>query len=188
MNNPYTYNLHTDNCLPQGLSTAHIGPLRTERQSEYAINDTDQGIAHLSYAVGGSVSSISIEDHRNRNRDNSCMGNSRGIRRKVHGFSSRSRRNLLRHLASINRTTFRAFKGRLISVTLTYPREYPENPEVCKNHLKALRKRLEREYGGFAAFWRMGIQKRGAFHFHLLLFVPRAFGSVRELRSFISSS
>ena len=54
--------------------------------------------------------------------------------------------------------------------------------------MKAFQKRLQTKYGVFAAFWRMGIQKRGAFHFHLLLFVPRSFGSVRELRSFISSA
>jgi hypothetical protein len=71
---------------------------------------------------------------------------------------------------------------------LTYPAEYPEDPEVCKSHLKALRKRLERKYGKFAAFWRMGIQKRGAFHFHLLLFVPLSFGSVKEARRFVSTS
>jgi hypothetical protein len=34
----------------------------------------------------------------------------------------------------------------------------------------------------------MGIQKRGAFHFHLLLFVGPSVGSVNELRRFISSS
>jgi hypothetical protein len=47
---------------------------------------------------------------------------------------------------------------------------------------------LEWRYGQFAAFWRMGIQERGAFHFHLLLFVPLSFGSVREVRRFVSSS
>jgi hypothetical protein len=71
---------------------------------------------------------------------------------------------------------------------LTYPHEYPEDPEVCKNHLKALRRRLQREFGTFAAFWRLGIQKRGAWHFHLLLFVEPSFGQVGELRRFISSS
>jgi hypothetical protein len=71
---------------------------------------------------------------------------------------------------------------------LTYPHEYPENPEVCKNHLKALRRRLQRKFGDFAGFWRMGIQKRGVWHFHLLLFVGPSIGSVRELRRFISSS
>jgi hypothetical protein len=73
-------------------------------------------------------------------------------------------------------------------VTLTYPHEYPEDPELCKRHLKALRKRLQREYGSFAAFWRMGIQRRAAWHFHLLLFMGPSFGSVSELRRFISSS
>jgi hypothetical protein len=94
----------------------------------------------------------------------------------------------LLRLASINRRAFRTFKGRMIFVTLTYPHEYPDDPELCKRNLKALRKRLQREYGSFAAFWRMGIQKRGAWHFHLLLFVGPSVGSVNELRRFISSS
>jgi hypothetical protein len=34
----------------------------------------------------------------------------------------------------------------------------------------------------------MGIQSRGAWHFHLLLFVRPSIGPVRELRRFISSS
>jgi hypothetical protein len=102
--------------------------------------------------------------------------------------SRASRRNLLRRLASINRAAFKAFKGRLISITLTYPHEYPEDPEVCKNHLKALRRRLQRKIGTFATFWRMGIQRRGAWHFHLLLFVGPSIGSVGELRRFISTS
>jgi hypothetical protein len=53
--------------------------------------------------------------------------------------------------------------------------------------LKALRKRLQREYGIFAAFWRLGIQQRGAWHFHLLLFVGPSIGPIGELRRFISS-
>jgi hypothetical protein len=76
----------------------------------------------------------------------------------------------------------------MIFVTLTYPHEYPEDPEVCKNHLKALRKRLQRKFGTFAALWRLGIQRRGAWHFHLLLFVGPSIGPIGELRRFISSS
>jgi hypothetical protein len=71
---------------------------------------------------------------------------------------------------------------------LTYPHEYPEDPEVCKNHLKALRRRLQRTFGEFAGFWRLGIQERGAWHLHLLLFVGPSVGPVDELRRFISSS
>jgi len=112
----------------------------------------------------------------------------RGIRDRVRGFSRESRTNLLRRLASINRDAFKAFKGRMIFVTLTYPGEWPEDTEVCKRHLRAFRKRLQREYGSFAAFWRLGIQRRGAWHFHLLLFVGPSIGPVGELRCFISSS
>jgi hypothetical protein len=111
-----------------------------------------------------------------------------GIREGIRGFSRASRTNLLRRLASINRDALKAFKGRIIFVTLTYSHEYPEDPEQCKGHLKALRKRLQREYGSFAAFWRLGIQGRGAFHFHLLLFVGRSFGTIAELRRFVSRS
>jgi hypothetical protein len=71
---------------------------------------------------------------------------------------------------------------------LTYPKEYPEDPETCKGHLKALRKRLTREFGEFSGFWRLGIQQRGAWHFHLLLFVPPSFGPLKELRTFMASS
>jgi hypothetical protein len=110
------------------------------------------------------------------------------MRDRVRGFSRASRRNLLLRLASINRRAFRAFKGRMIFVTLTYPHEYPEDPELCKRHLKAFRKRLQRKFEDFAGFWRMGIQKRGAWHFHLLLFVGPSLGPVGELRRFISSS
>jgi hypothetical protein len=123
---------------------------------------------------------------KNQLSSHRCCGG--GIRDRVRGFSRESRRNLLRRLASINRAAFNAFKGRLISITLTYPHEYPEDPEVCKNHLKALRRRLQRKFGDFAGFWRLGIQKRGAWHFHLLLFVGPSIGSVDELRSFISTS
>jgi len=71
---------------------------------------------------------------------------------------------------------------------LTYSGEYPQDPVLCKGHLKAFRKRLQREYKSFAAFWRLGIQMRGAWHFHMLLFVGTSIGPVRELRRFISSS
>jgi len=54
--------------------------------------------------------------------------------------------------------------------------------------LKAFRKRLKRKFGDFAAFWRMGVQKRGTWHLHLLQFVGPSFGPIDELRRFISSS
>jgi len=152
------------------------------------MNSTNRGYAFLSSAVGGSVSTLSFEDSITRGQPYPCIDPPGGTKGKVKGFSRVSRRNLLRRLASINRIAFRVFRGRLISITLTYPSEYPEDPRLCKSHLKALRKRLQRKYGRFAAFWRMGIQKRGAWHFHLLLFVSPAFGPLGKLRSFVASS
>src|SRR5919107_1153941 len=150
-----------------------------------------QPSAYVSSAVGGSVSTLSFENPKTSNRlraPSPPLRHGRGIRDRVRGFSRESRTNLLRRLASINRGAFKALKGRMIFVTLTYPGEYPQDPVVCKRHLKSLRKRLQREYGSFAAFWRMGIQQRGAWHYHLLLFVGPSIGPVRELRRFISAS
>jgi hypothetical protein len=153
-----------------------------------SLKSSHQRTAYVSSSVGGSVSTLSFEDTKRSNRLSPPRPRGGGIRDRVRGFSRESRRNLLRRLASINRRAFNAFKGRMIFVTLTYPGQYPQDPVVCKNHLKALRRRLQREFGIFAAFWRLGIQQRGAWHFHLLLFVGPSIGSVGELRHFISSS
>jgi hypothetical protein len=174
---------------PAGFIYSSYRAAQTETQRDIpSLKGSHQDVAHVSSAVGGSLSALSFEDTKTRNQLSPPRRHSGGIRDRVRGFSKTSRTNLLRRLASINRSAFRAFKGRMIFVTLTYPHEYPEDPVVCKKHLKALRKRLQREYGIFAAFWRLGIQTRGAWHFHLLLFVGQSVGSVGELRRFISSS
>jgi hypothetical protein len=179
-------------CAPPTDPTGFIYPTYRAAGTEASrdkppLKESHQGVAYLSSSVGGSVSTLSFED-TTKNYGSSPSRRGGGIRDRVKGFSRTSRRNLLRRLASINRRAFRAFKGRIIFVTLTYPHEYPQDPVLCKGHLKALRKRLQREFEPFAAFWRLGIQKRGAWHFHLLLFVRPSIGSVGELRRFISSS
>jgi len=180
-------------CSPPTDPTGFIYPSYRAAQTEtqrhkHSLDNSHQGVAYVSSSVGGSVSTLSFEETITKNQLGPPKRHSRGIRDRVRGFSRASRRNLLLRLASINRRAFRAFKGKMIFVTLTYPKQYPEDPELCKRHLKALRRRLQREFGEFAGFWRMGIQKRGAFHFHLLLFVGPSVGSVNELRRFISSS
>jgi hypothetical protein len=180
-------------CSPPTDSTGFIYPSYRAASTETHVDKpplkgSHQPSAYVSSSVGGSVSTLSFEDITTKNQLSLPKRHGRGMRDRVRGFSRASRRNLLLRLASINRRAFRAFKGRMIFVTLTYPHEYPEEPEVCKNHLKALRRRLQRKFGDFAGFWRMGIQKRGAWHFHLLLFVEQSIGSVGELRRFISSS
>jgi hypothetical protein len=187
--NPISNGLQESSEDPPGFiyPTYRAAPTETQRD-EASLKTSHQGVAYVSSSVGGSVSTLSFEDTKTSNQLSPSRHRGGGIRDRVRGFSRVSRTNLLRRLASINRSAFRAFKGRMIFVTLTYPKQYPRDPELCKRHLKALRKRLQREFGTFAAFWRLGIQKRGAWHFHLLLFVGKSIGSVGELRRFISTS
>jgi hypothetical protein len=174
---------------PPGFIYPTYRAAQTEPHRDKApLKGSHQEVAYVSSAVGGSVSTLSFEDTKTSNWLSPSRRRSGGIRDRVRGFSRESRRNLLRRLASINRSAFKAFKGRLISITLTYSHEYPEDPEVCKNHLKALRRRLQRKFADFAGFWRLGIQKRAAWHFHLLLFMGPSCGPIGELRRFISSS
>jgi hypothetical protein len=192
-------NLKELNPLPNGVQESSEDPpgfiyptyraAPTETQSEMpSLKSPHQGVAYVTSSVGGSVYTLSFEDTTTKSQITLRRRCSGGIRDRVRDFSRESRTNLLRRLASINRGAFKAFKGRMIFVTLTYPGEYPQDPVVCKRHLKALRKRLQREYKSFAAFWRMGIQMRGSWHFHLVLFVGASVGSLGELRHFISSS
>jgi hypothetical protein len=187
----YIQNLSED---PTGLDYSTYSAAEIDTYETKPLITGSNQEAYLSSTVGGSLSEISFEDPETKNRIGTT--NSRGIRGKIRGFSKVSRINLLRLLGSINRRAFRAFNGRVIFVTLTYPTDYPEDPEVCKKHLQALFKRFKRKYGDFAMFWRMGIQKRRAWHFHLLLFVAPStgstgstfIGSLKEIRRFIASS
>ncbi len=75
------------------------------------------------------MSTVSFEDTTTRNyRLSPPTRHGGGIRGGVRGFSEASRRNLLRRLASIDRGAFRAFKGRTLFVTLTYPYIWPVSP------------------------------------------------------------
>ena len=71
--------------------------------------------------------------------------------------------------------------GRVRLVTLTYPGESQEcgksyiTPRASKVHLTAILKRFRRAFGGCAAIWKLEPQKRGAPHYHLLVFMPANF-------------
>src|SRR5918995_3590606 len=187
--NPISNDLQETSADPPGFIYPTYRAAQTEtHRDKPPLKSPHPGVAYVSSSVGGSVSTLSFEETTTNNRLSLRIHRGKGIRDRVRGFSRESRRNLLRRLASINRGAFRAFKGRIIFVTLTYPGEYPQDPELCKRHLKALRKRLQRKFGTFVAFWRLGIQRRGAWHFHLLLFVRPSLGPIDELRRFISSS
>jgi hypothetical protein len=89
-----------------------------------------------------------------------------GIRGEVVKFSYASRSRLLRQLAGIDQKQV----GRVLFCTLTYPEVYSRNPLDWKSHLDLFWRRLRRRWPGASMFWRLEAQKRGAPHYHLLVF------------------
>jgi hypothetical protein len=147
-------------------------------------NNPNQRYAYLSSAIGGSTSILSFEDTYKMDKVSPRKNHGGGIRGKITGFSEASRLRLLRLLASIDYTAFE----KVYFASLTYPDVWPEESKVCKDYLEAFRKRFMGKFGAFPVVWRLGAQVRGAWHFHLLLLLPSAIGSLKELRQYVATS
>jgi len=92
-----------------------------------------------------------------------------GPRGTIEQFSAASRRRLLATLSSIDQTQ----AGRYQSfVTLTYPGEYSKDPKRWKRDLKVFFQTLKRHLGDNyqGSTWKLEPQKRGAPHYHLMVF------------------
>lgn len=87
-----------------------------------------------------------------------------GARSRITVFSRSSRMRLLQKMATLK-------TGKLTGVflTLTYGQEFP-HPRTAKRHLDTFIKRLRRQHENVSGFWRLEFQRRGAPHFHLILF------------------
>ncbi len=123
------------------LSTCHISPQITIR-------------------LGASVMTVK-RTQRPKQEENPAQD--RVKRGKVAGFSAKSRNRLMRTLAEVRRDCLPVF------VTLTYPLEYPNMAETFKKDLDNFIKRLARKFPDVAGVWKLEPQKRGAPHFHLLI-------------------
>ena len=86
-----------------------------------------------------------------------------GIRGNIGDFSQASRRRLIGRMCEISRENLPHF------LTLTYGAKYPESSKVWKSHLKRFGQRLKRKFPKMGAIWKLEPQKRGAPHFHLLV-------------------
>lgn len=91
-------------------------------------------------------------------------GGKRGL---VNPFSRASRLRLLSYMHKIKPMTKGNFHATFI--TLTYGQNFPA-PNLAKRHLDNFLKRLRRRWVYASGFWRLEFQKRGAPHFHLILF------------------
>lgn len=134
------------------LTTAHIGP-RVDLPARGRVT------THL----GGQLSRVAFGTG---SRERSAVRGGGGARGPITEFSRASRRRLMRRLASVNR---HASDAPPAFITLTYPREFSTDPAVYKPHLRAFVKRICRAFGARPVIWRLEWQKRGAPHFHLLI-------------------
>lgn len=90
----------------------------------------------------------------------------RAPRGEIAGFSPASRKRLMRLTASFKEKSLPVF------ITLTYPTEWNPDPLVWKRDLDTFLKALARKFPTYSAIWKLEPQKRGAPHFHLLVFSP----------------
>lgn len=139
-----------------GLSTAHI---------------CTQG--KVSYWRGGSLV------RANRAKETGLLtAKVKPAKRGLATFSRASRRRLMRTIAKTKRERLPLF------VTLTYPNVYPHDPLEWKRHLKNFLARLGRRYKRACGVWKLEPQKRGAPHYHLLVWGV----SYHELRNFVGEA
>lgn len=146
-----------------GLSTAHIPSLPLPDTTVFS-------------AIGGSLSTVCIPSDQPRQP---VGGGKRG---EITEFSRAARRRLLHLLNSLNKNKINTLP---LFLTLTYPAEFSSDPRTWKRHLDNFRARMRRKFGRFPAVWRLEFQKRGAPHFHLMLFLEKA---PSDLYEFVSRS
>lgn len=90
--------------------------------------------------------------------------------RRITGFSNRSRARMMYRISTLD---WAGRKGVPEMVTLTYPREFPTDGRLVKQHLEAFRKRWHRKFGEPpSGVWKLEFQRRGAPHVHLYVFRP----------------
>ena len=103
-------------------------------------------------------------------------------RGKIATFTKKSSKRLMNTLAKVLRHVMPCF------ATLTYPAVYSDDPKVWKRHIDNFLKRLIRKFPNASGVYKLEPQKRGAPHFHLLIwgvflwdlmvFVPQAWYEV----------
>ena len=82
----------------------------------------------------------------------------------IGGYSCKARSRMLNLVQSLNKKILPLF------VTLTYPHEWDKDPLAWKSDLDTFGKWFVRKYPGACFIWKLEPQKRGAPHFHLLVY------------------
>lgn len=142
---------------PQRSEDVPPEPPATERTLSTCHNSPS-----IEYRAGASVMKVKRVQKVNQKDNGEAQKPGTQKRGKVAGFSAKSRNRLMRTLGEVRRDCLPMF------VTLTFPANYP-TIERAKRDLDTFIKRLGRKYPAAAGVWKLEPQKRGAPHFHLLV-------------------
>lgn len=85
-------------------------------------------------------------------------------RKPITRFTPKARKNMLETVSRMDWS-----QGKAVFITLTYHHIKPD-ARACKRDLRTFLKRLYRKYGLKAVLWRIEPQRRGAHHFHMIVF------------------
>jgi hypothetical protein len=140
------------------LTHAHISPPLTKHERGKVGNFTAW--------VDGSLVKVSKPQGYRPNPG----GGKRGC---VVGFSRASRRRMMHKMAMLCREELPLF------VTLTYPAEFSPDYTQWKSDLDKFCKRLHRKYPQAGLIWRLEPQRRGAPHYHMMIFGLEFTGEAR---------
>lgn len=122
------------------------------------------------YEHGMRISSYKIVD-----REPIQNGGKGSVRGDVVDFSKWSRRRLMQLMSRVNTTDYHP----PTFVTLTYHLDWETRD--WKRDLKIYLQRIRRAYPDAQYIWRMELQRRGAPHFHVLLFLPKTLNDLGDL-------
>ncbi len=144
--------------------------------------------AKITFYKGGALSTL--EFPKKESKTSSRKRIDEGKRKIATGLSDSARLRFLRKMATVN---FFKIKGKVLFLTLTYPKnKWSTNPRVLKRNLQNFRKRLERKYRKVSGFWRLELSgKNGNLnpHFHLLLLGQDLSNkALADIRVFVANS
>lgn len=90
--------------------------------------------------------------------------NAGGVRKQIGSMSAKSMRNLKRKCAEVKQD------AKAWTFALTYGQEFP-TADVSKDEFQRLQRWINKTYPEVGGFWKREPQKRGATHYHFLVFI-----------------
>ena len=157
---------------PRGLYKCHI--------SQTLSPDRKFDDFWVKYYMGGSLvmfeSSLATQENECQKEEDASLADRkevglatiRGKKKKIGRFTAKSKRKLQQRFAQLDRDRLKYLPKML---TLTYPRNYASDPTIWKKNLDDfLEHHFKPNFPNAFIIWKLEPQKRGAPHYHLLIF------------------